>query len=97
MGMICAIPVSQYQDSIDLIMVKCLSSSHDDLRLSHRGSYGLVRQDLPSVEIDFILDYDVFSQHTDILHPHPSPNHAAANTGLVSRYNNNWPSLTPIL
>ena len=69
--------------------------SHDDLRLSHRGSYGLVRQDFPSIEIDFILDYDIFSQHTHILHPHPSSNDAAVKTGLV--FDNKWSLLTPIL
>ena len=70
--------------------------SHDDLRLSYRGSYGFVRQDFPSVEIDFILDDDIFSQDTHILHPHPSTNHAAVKRGLVSNFNN-LPSLTPIL
>ena len=70
--------------------------SHDDLRLSYRGSYGFVRQDFPSVEIDFILDDDIFSQDTHILHPHPSAHHAAVNTGLVSSFNY-WPPLTPSL
>lgn len=64
-------PIIKYLDCIDYKVTQL----HYNLWFRHRQGYRLMRQDLPAVDVQFVLHYDIFAQHCAVLHPHPATNH----------------------
>lgn len=49
------------------------SASHDDPRLRNRVCDGFMRQDIGTVDVEFVIHDHVFTQNRNVLHPHPLP------------------------
>lgn len=58
-------------------LVSPLYPSHDNTRLWHRLPNRLVGQHTGSIEVEFIINYDILTQHSYILHAHPLAHTAA--------------------
>ena len=45
-------------------------TSHDDGRVRHRLTDGFVRQYSTAIDVQFVLNYHVFTEHRHVLHSH---------------------------